>query len=90
MKAMVGTQDGFVLAEKDLQLRGPGEFFGVRQSGIPEFKLGDLLQDAKIMQVARSEVQELIQMPDFWTMPSFAPLVQYLKQEKVLLQRAGD
>ena len=90
MKAMVATQDGFVLAEKDLHLRGPGEFFGVRQSGIPEFKLGDLLQDAKIMEVARAEVQESLRSPDFWTMPAYQPLVQYLKREKVLLQRAGD
>ncbi|MGB8957091.1 MAG: ATP-dependent DNA helicase RecG [Tumebacillaceae bacterium] len=90
MKAMVATQDGFVLAEKDLHLRGPGEFFGVRQSGIPEFKLGDLLQDAKVMVVARSEVQELIASSDFWTLPAYGPLVEYLKREKVLLQRAGD
>ncbi|MGZ4134962.1 MAG: ATP-dependent DNA helicase RecG, partial [Tumebacillaceae bacterium] len=90
MKAMVATQDGFVLAEKDLQLRGPGEFFGVRQSGIPEFKIGDLLEDAKIMQVARSEVQTFIKSPDFWTLPAYASLVDFLKQEKVLLQRAGD
>jgi ATP-dependent DNA helicase RecG len=90
MKAMVATQDGFVLAEKDLHLRGPGEFFGVRQSGIPEFKLGDLLSDAKIMQVARSEVQSCLQTADFWTLPAFGPLVNYLKEEKVLLQRAGD
>ncbi|MGZ4031958.1 MAG: ATP-dependent DNA helicase RecG [Tumebacillaceae bacterium] len=90
MKAMVATQDGFVLAEKDLQLRGPGEFFGVRQSGIPEFKIGDLLEDAKIMQVARSEVQSFIKSPDFWTLPAYASLVDFLKQEKVLLQRAGD
>ncbi|WP_081857294.1 ATP-dependent DNA helicase RecG [Tumebacillus flagellatus] len=90
MKAMVATQDGFVLAEKDLHLRGPGEFFGVRQSGIPEFKIGDLLQDAKIMEVARQEVQQLIAAPDFWTLPAFQPLVEFLKSEKVLLQRAGD
>jgi ATP-dependent DNA helicase RecG len=90
MKAMVATQNGFVLAEKDLELRGPGEFFGVRQSGIPDFKIGDLLQDAKIMQVAREEVQNCIKSPDFWTLPAYAGLVHYLKQEKVLLQRAGD
>ncbi|ARU62392.1 ATP-dependent DNA helicase RecG [Tumebacillus avium] len=90
MKAMVATQNGFILAEKDLELRGPGEFFGVRQSGIPEFKIGDLLQDAKIMQVARDEVQTCIRTPDFWTLPNYSQLVDFLKQEKVLLQRAGD
>ncbi|HEU4963074.1 MAG TPA: ATP-dependent DNA helicase RecG [Bacilli bacterium] len=90
MKAMVGTQDGFVLAEKDLQLRGPGEFFGVRQSGIPEFKIGDLLRDANVMEVARQEVAACIESTDFWTLPAFSGLVDYLKSEKVLLQRAGD
>jgi ATP-dependent DNA helicase RecG len=90
MKAMVATQDGFVLAEKDLHLRGPGEFFGVRQSGIPEFKIGDLLEDAKIMGVARQEVQALVGAPDFWTLPAYQQLVDFLKSEKVLLQRAGD
>ncbi|WP_109689609.1 ATP-dependent DNA helicase RecG [Tumebacillus permanentifrigoris] len=90
MKAMVATQDGFVLAEKDLHLRGPGEFFGVRQSGIPEFKIGDLLEDAKIMGVARQEVQSLVAAPDFWTLPAYQQLVDFLKSEKVLLQRAGD
>lgn len=90
MKAMVATQDGFVLAEKDLQLRGPGEFFGVRQSGIPEFKIGDLLQDAKVMVVAQTEVKALIDSQDFWTLPPYQLLVSYLKEEKVLLQRAGD
>ncbi|MFD2171429.1 ATP-dependent DNA helicase RecG [Tumebacillus lipolyticus] len=90
MKAMVATQNGFVLAEKDLELRGPGEFFGVRQSGIPDFKIGDLLHDAKIMQVARDEVQSCIRSPEFWTLPNYSQLVEYLKQEKVLLERAGD
>ena len=52
---MVETNDGFKLAEVDLQLRGPGEFFGTRQSGLPEFRVADLLRDAAILEEARRE-----------------------------------
>lgn len=55
MQVMVESNDGFYIADKDLQLRGPGEFFGRRQSGLPEFKLGDIVNDYKIMEVARAE-----------------------------------
>ncbi|MCG9969250.1 ATP-dependent DNA helicase RecG [Pelotomaculum terephthalicicum JT] len=55
LKAMTRTTDGFALAEEDLRLRGPGEFYGTRQSGLPEFKIADLLADWKILQAAREE-----------------------------------
>lgn len=84
MQAMTSTQNGFVLAEKDLELRGPGEFFGIRQSGMPEFRLGDLVADAHIMKVAREEAQTLLESKEFWLMPEYQSLVQYLKDEKVL------
>ncbi|BCJ85134.1 ATP-dependent DNA helicase RecG [Effusibacillus dendaii] len=84
MQAMVETQNGFILAEKDLELRGPGEFFGIRQSGMPEFKLGDLVNDANIMKVAREEAQRLTEQSDFWILPEYQGLVDYLKQERVL------
>jgi ATP-dependent DNA helicase RecG len=90
LKAMVSTQNGFVLAEKDLELRGPGEFFGLRQSGVPEFKLGNLVEHAHIMRVAREEAYRYISNPDFWTMPAFAQLVHYLKEERVLLAPLAD
>ncbi|MFC4766057.1 ATP-dependent DNA helicase RecG [Effusibacillus consociatus] len=84
MQAMVSTQNGFVLAEKDLELRGPGEFFGIRQSGMPEFRLGDLVADANVMRVAREEAQYCMSLQDFWILPEYRDLVQYLKDEKVL------
>jgi ATP-dependent DNA helicase RecG len=90
LKAMVSIRDGFVLAEKDLELRGPGEFFGLRQSGVPEFKLGDLVEHAHIMKVAREEAFHLVNQPEFWTHPSFAPLVNYLKEERVLHAPLAD
>ncbi|GAX90415.1 ATP-dependent DNA helicase RecG [Effusibacillus lacus] len=84
MQAMVATQNGFVLAEKDLELRGPGEFFGIRQSGMPEFKLGDLVTDANIMKAGREEAQQLMASGDFWILPEYRELVEYLKREKLL------
>jgi ATP-dependent DNA helicase RecG len=57
---MVETNDGFRIAEVDLQLRGPGEFFGTRQSGLPEFRVADLLRDAGLLEEARREAQTII------------------------------
>ncbi|MDD2443938.1 MAG: ATP-dependent DNA helicase RecG [Desulfotomaculaceae bacterium] len=55
LRVMTRTTDGFALAEEDLRLRGPGEFYGTRQAGLPEFKVADLLRDWKVLQVARGE-----------------------------------
>ena len=52
---MTQTNDGFVIAEKDLQLRGPGEFLGTRQSGLPDLIISDIVRDAKILEQARNE-----------------------------------
>lgn len=59
MNIMTETTDGFVLSERDLEMRGPGDFFGVRQSGLPEFKVADLVHDYRILEVARSEAIKL-------------------------------
>jgi len=60
LQALVETNDGFVIAERDLDLRGPGDFFGTRQSGLPTFRVGDLGRDAAIMEHARREATEWI------------------------------
>ncbi len=57
---MVETNDGFKIAEADLQLRGPGEFFGTRQSGLPEFRVADLLRDAAILEEARRDALAIV------------------------------
>ena len=58
--AMVETNDGFKIAEVDLALRGPGEFFGTRQSGLPELRLADLLRDGPILEEARREAGTIV------------------------------
>ena len=58
--AMTGTNDGFRIAEVDLELRGPGDFFGTRQSGLPEFRVADLLRDGAMLEEARREAFALV------------------------------
>ena len=60
LNIMTQTNDGFVIAEKDLQLRGPGEFLGTRQSGLPDLIISDIVRDAKILELARSEAIEFL------------------------------
>ncbi len=60
LETMERTQDGFEIAEKDLQIRGPGEFFGTRQTGIPEFKVADLIEDEDLLQSAREEATRMV------------------------------
>ena len=60
MQIMQKSNDGFVISEKDLELRGPGDFFGTMQHGVPEFKVANLYTDIKIMKKAQEAVKELL------------------------------
>lgn len=60
MEIMTRTTDGFVIAEEDLRIRGPGELYGTKQAGLPDFKVGDLVADRKVMEVARDEAFKLV------------------------------
>lgn len=61
MKVMQDTNDGFVISEKDLELRGSGEFFGTKQHGIPEFKIANLFQDMPILKQVQSVAYKILQ-----------------------------
>jgi ATP-dependent DNA helicase RecG len=61
LDAMVRTQNGFELAELDLTLRGPGEFFGTRQAGLPDFRVANLLRDRKLLELARQEAARFVE-----------------------------
>jgi ATP-dependent DNA helicase RecG len=60
VQALTETNDGFRIAETDLQLRGPGEFFGTRQSGLPEFRVADLVRDAGLLEDARRDALAIV------------------------------
>jgi len=64
---MKSTNDGFLIAEKDLELRGPGEFFGMRQHGVPELKLADLVKHIKILNKVREEAAMILAEDEFLT-----------------------
>lgn len=78
MKIMTETNNGFVLSEKDLEMRGQGELFGNRQSGMPEFHVADLILDQPILEAARLEAQLLWQQ-DWWQQPEYQVLRKNLQ-----------
>lgn len=69
LNIMTQTNDGFVIAEKDLQLRGPGEFLGTRQSGLPDLIISDIVRDAKILELARNEAIDFVKTHDLNNYP---------------------
>jgi ATP-dependent DNA helicase RecG len=78
LRAMEKTTDGFKIAEEDLELRGPGEFFGIRQSGLPDFRVAHILRDTPILIEARKEAFQLVQEDPELMKPSHARLEQTL------------
>lgn len=69
ISAMLKTQDGFKIAEEDLEIRGPGEFFGTRQHGLPELRIANIIRDRDILEAARKEAFGLIQKDRFLRLP---------------------
>ncbi len=64
IRTMVDSSDGFFIAEMDLKLRGPGEFFGTKQSGLPALRIANILRDAEILEVARREAAAILNRPE--------------------------
>lgn len=83
METMVDTTDGFVVAQKDLELRGSGDVLGQKQSGVPDFKVGDPVGDLKMLQIARSDANDLINTPEWDEKDENQPLVLYLKRHEL-------
>lgn len=79
---MTQTGDGFKIAEEDLRLRGPGDFFGQRQHGLPGLKVADLGCDTLLLQEAQSAAEELLQKdPELSACPAVAERVEELFQQ---------
>ncbi|HCN60598.1 MULTISPECIES: ATP-dependent DNA helicase RecG [Mammaliicoccus] len=66
MHIMTESTDGFYLSERDLEMRGPGDFFGVKQSGLPDFRVANIVEDYRMLEVARDEASELVQSGEFF------------------------
>jgi ATP-dependent DNA helicase RecG len=87
LKVMAATNDGFVVAERDLELRGPGDFFGTRQSGLPKLRTGDLVRDRDIMDEAHREARKLVDEGSLT--PQLLQFVQNRWQEQFGLIEVG-
>lgn len=84
MISMTETNDGFLLAEKDLELRGPGDFFGKKQSGLPEFKVADLVHDYRALNTAKVDAERLLDSKEFWNSDEMAGLREMLINSKAM------
>jgi ATP-dependent DNA helicase RecG len=80
LAAMVATTNGFELAQKDLELRGPGDLLGVKQSGVPEFQVGDPVKDLAMMEVAQQEAIQLVSHEGWDQEEQTQPLVEHLSE----------
>lgn len=79
LRVLCGTNDGFKIAEEDLKQRGPGDFFGERQHGLPEMKIADLAADSRLLQKAREAADALTERdPTLHTLPAIARRVERL------------
>ena len=84
MRIMTETTNGFELSEKDLELRGPGDFFGNKQSGVPNFKVADLVHDYRILETARHDAARLVQSEEFWQDETYRLIREVLTRQGVL------
>ena len=83
LEVMTQTRDGFVIAEEDLRLRGPGEFYGTRQSGLPEFLIADILQDMDILTETRETAFQLVEEDPALKKPANAALRRALERTRM-------
>jgi len=81
LETMVETADGFKIAEVDLRLRGPGEIFGIRQSGVPEFRIANLVEDGELIAIARKEAFLLVERDPQLRSPSHRQLRKHFEDQ---------
>ncbi len=81
MKILTSTNDGFVLAEEDLKMRGAGDLLGNRQSGLPEFKIGNPINDINILEVAQEEASRLYEDEKLFNSPETKNLKSFINEE---------
>nr|WP_053219704.1 ATP-dependent DNA helicase RecG [Virgibacillus senegalensis] len=84
MKIMTETTNGFELSEEDLKLRGPGDFFGKKQSGMPEFRVADMVHDYRALETARTDAQQILASGALDENPVFQKLAQYVYNDKIV------
>jgi ATP-dependent DNA helicase RecG len=89
LDTMVRTEDGFLIAEKDLEIRGPGDFFGTRQSGMPTFRVSRLIRDRELLERARAEAFAVAEERDSWAGPLRAFLEEGGWERRFGLARVG-
>lgn len=82
LKIMVATNDGFKIAEKDLEIRGPGDIEGTRQSGLLNFKLANIVQDRVILEAARNAAETVLESDPDLAAPENQPVKNYLQQQQ--------
>ena len=80
LDAMVETTDGFILAQRDLELRGSGDILGTKQSGVPEFVVGDPIKDLTMMEIAQQEAITLVSQKNWDKQADNQTLVDYLSR----------
>lgn len=90
MGIMTETTDGFELSQRDLEMRGPGEFFGVRQSGMPKFKVADLIEDYRILETARSDAAKIIQSGALFRHDAYKALLDLLENDTAFQEEKVD
>ena len=83
LKVMTETCDGFRIAEADLEIRGPGDFLGTRQAGIPEFRVANIMRDGRVLEAARKEAFELVEKDPTLSLP------EHVRLKAELLRRWG-
>ncbi len=82
LKVFVSTNDGFLIANKDLEIRGPGEFLGIRQHGLPDLHLTDLTRDLRILEIARKEAFEILREDVNLEKEENIPIKRWIIREK--------